>query len=354
MKSICVKVKKELGEIAINVLRHLNLLNKDLKIFNKDGNLFIPLSKNPNQLELEEISKIIKEYSLEFSDFQLARKKPKTLLELLEKSLPPYLLASIPRSIDIVGNLAIVEIPEELTEYKRTIGEAILKLNKNLHTVLAKLGPISDVYRIKPLEIIAGKGETLTIHKEYGCLYKLDLKKVYFSPRLSYEHNRVSSQVKDGEVIIDMFAGVGPFSILIAKRCQNVKVYAIDINPDAILFLTENILLNKVKGKVIPILGDSRKFVNEFLIKKADRVIMNFPSNSLEFVEVACKSLKESGGILNFYAFISELKELEWLKDELNKRVNATGRYLKSFIETKIVRAIAPYKWQVALDIEVK
>jgi tRNA G37 N-methylase Trm5 len=81
---------------------------------------------------------------------------------------------------------------------------------------------------------------------------------------------------------------------------------------------------------------------------------MNFPSNSLEFVEVACKSLKESGGILNFYAFISELKELEWLKDELNKRVNATGRYLKSFIETKIVRAIAPYKWQVALDIEVK
>jgi tRNA (guanine37-N1)-methyltransferase len=151
-----------------------------------------------------------------------------------------------------------------------------------------------------------------------------------------------------------MFAGIGPFSILIAKRCQKVKVYAIDINPDAILFLTENILLNKVKGKVIPMLGDSKKLVNEFLTKKADRVIMNFPSNSLEFVEAACKSLKESGGILNFYAFISELKELEWLKDELNKRVNICGRCLKSFIETKIVRAIAPYKWQVAIDIEVK
>ncbi|MEM3522059.1 MAG: class I SAM-dependent methyltransferase family protein [Candidatus Bathyarchaeia archaeon] len=354
MKSICIKVKKELGEIAINALKNLNLLNKDLKIFSKNGSLFIPLTKSPSKLELEEISRTIKEYSIEFSDFEIAKEKPKSLLELVENALPPYLLASIPRSIDIVGNVAIVEVPEELSDYKRIIGEAILKLNKNLHTVLAKLGPTSDIYRIKPLEVIAGKGETLTIHKEHGCLYKLDLKKVYFSPRLSYEHNRVSSQVKDGEVIIDMFAGVGPFSILIAKRYRKVKVYAIDINPNAIIFLTENIILNRVKGKVIPILGDSKRLINELLIKKADRVIMNFPSNSLEFIEVACKSLKDNGGILNFYAFISELKELEELKNELNKRISMSGRYVKSFIETRIVRAIAPYKWQVAIDIEVK
>ncbi|MEM2895980.1 MAG: class I SAM-dependent methyltransferase family protein [Candidatus Bathyarchaeia archaeon] len=353
MKNICIKVRRELGEITINTLKHLGLLSDDLKIVDKEGSLLIPLNNKPNRLELEEISKITKDYSIEFFDFQFFRKKSKSLLELVEKNLPPHLLASIPKSIEIVGDLAIVEIPEELKEYRGVIGEAILKLNKNLHTVLAKMAPVSDVYRIKPLEVIAGKDETLTTHKEYGCLYKLDLRKVYFSSRLSYEHERVSSQVKDYEVIIDMFAGVGPFSILMAKKHQDVKVYAIDINPDAILFLTENILLNKVRGKVIPILGDSKKIINEFLIKKSDRVIMNFPSKSLEFVETACKSLKDSGGILNFYAFVSELKELEKLKGELNREVERSGRHLKSFIKTKIVRAVAPYKWQVAIDAEI-
>ena len=87
---------------------------------------------------------------------------------------------------------------------------------------------------MRDYELIGGSGNTETVHREYGCVYNLDISKVYFSPRLSYEHYRVASQVQEEEIVIDMFAGVGPFSILIAKNHEHVKVYAIDLNPEAV------------------------------------------------------------------------------------------------------------------------
>ena len=114
-----------------------------------------------------------------------------------------------------IGNFK--EKISELEEYKKVIGEEILMIHKRVRTVLVKSGPVTGLYRTRGFEVIAGLKKTDTKYKEHGCVYYLDLAKVYFSPRLSHEHNRVASQVKEDETIIDMFAGVGPFSILIAK-----------------------------------------------------------------------------------------------------------------------------------------
>src|SRR5438309_10906401 len=151
----------------------------------------------------------------------------------------------------------------------------IMEVHPNVRSVYAKSGEVSGAERIRPLRYIAGENRTHTIHKEYGCLFKVDLSKAFFSPRLSTEHQRVAQMVEEDERVIDMFAGVGPFSILIAKRLGDVRVEAIDANPQAIQLLRENARANKVESKVHANLGDAREVIQKELTQIASRVIMN-------------------------------------------------------------------------------
>jgi tRNA (guanine37-N1)-methyltransferase len=263
-------------------------------------------------------------------------------------------LASLPRAIDFVGDIAIIEIPPELDAYKGVIGEAILKLHENMRTVLAKAGVVSGTYRLREFNVIAGEPKTRTIHKEYSCQYYVDLATAYFSPRLSYEHSRVASLVKEGEIVIDLFASVGPFGILIAKTRGNVKVYSVDVNPRAIDFLKRNIRLNRVEGKVHPILGDAKQVVEERLSAVADRVIMNLPEKSIEFVDVACKALKPAGGVVHFYGFVNASDSLEKLKSRFVEAVEKCGRKVERIVSSRLVHATAPFEWQAALDAEIR
>ena len=152
---------------------------------------------------------------------------------------------------------------------------------------------------------------------------------------------------------MDLFAGVGPFTIQIAKTRENVKVYAIDANPDAVEFLRRNVRLNRVDGKVYPILGDARKVVRERLSGVADRVIMNLPETAIEFVDVACQALKPTGGIVHFYTFVKTPDSLEDVKALFKSAVKKHGKTVKRVLLLKHVRATAPYEWQVVLDAEV-
>src|SRR5262249_47411948 len=144
---------------------------------------------------------------------------------------------------------------------------------------------------------------TTTIHKESGCIFKVDLSKVFFSPRLSHEHERVAQQVEAGETVADLFAGVGPFSILFAQRLQSVEGNAEDFHPDAIILLTQNVSLNKIGGNLKAWTGDAGEVVEKELAGKANRVIMNNPSAARSFVGVACKALREEGGMIHYYTF---------------------------------------------------
>jgi tRNA (guanine37-N1)-methyltransferase len=351
--SLCVKVPKIYGEKAIILASKLEIIKRELEIQRNKNFLYIPLVHQPSANELKMLKKQIPDCEILTYTFPERKKQPKTFAEMLQDTLSPHLLPSLPRSIDLVGDIAIIEIPPELDAYKHTIGEAILKTQKNVRTILAKAGVVSGTYRLREFSVIAGEPKTETIHKEHGCQYYLDVAKAYFSPRLSYEHNRVASLVKQGETVIDLFAGVGPFAIQIAKTHENVKVYAIDVNPDAVEFLKRNIRLNRVEGKVHPILGDAKQVVEERLAGVADRVIMNLPEKAMEFVEAACKALKPHGGIVHFYSFVSVSVSLENVKLRFIEEVEKCGRKVEKIFFSRLVRATAPYEWQAVLDAEI-
>jgi tRNA (guanine37-N1)-methyltransferase len=263
-------------------------------------------------------------------------------------------LAAVPRAIDFIGDIAIIEIPTELLDYKQVIGEALLKAYKQTSTVLAKSGAVEGVYRIRNFEVIAGPEKTATVHREYGCVYHVDVAKAYFSPRLSSEHNRVASQVKAGETVVDLFAGVGPFVIPIAKNQKDARVYAVDVNPDAVALLKKNVAVNRAEKQVVPVLGDARQVVKEQLLGKADRVIMNLPETAYEFVDVACEALKEDGGIIHYYEFMKVSDPLETVKVRLTEAVNKCNRTVTKILLAKPVREVAPYTWQVVVDAEIQ
>lgn len=351
--SICIKVPKGFGEKGIILASRLNILSKELKIYRDNESLYIPLTREPAGDEIKILKEQIPNLEVTVKKFQTKDKKSISIIDLLADKLPSHLLASVPRAIDFVGDIAIIEIPPELNGYKAEIGEAILKVHKSVRTVLAKAGAISGIYRTRKYEVIAGETKTETIHKEYGCKYHVDVNRVYFSPRLSYEHYRIAQLVRNGEIVVDMFAGVGPFSILIAKSHANVKVYAIDINPDAITLLERNIRLNRVDARVYPILGDASCIIEQKLRGVADRVIMNLPEKAIEFVGAACKAIKNQGGIIHFYSFANPENTIEGVADQFTRRVKEAGRKVERILSTRVVRETAPHEWQVVIDAQI-
>ena len=348
----CVKVPKKVGEAIRKKLNSMGVLNRDFKIDKDDIYLYFPVTRYLNEDELEELKNICKVEVVE-REMERCKSRPRSFLDILRNELSEEDLEFVRRSFDIIGDIAIIEVPEEVSHLKRKIGEAILQVHKNVKTVLAKAGKVNSEFRIRKLEYIAGEKKTETIHREYGCTFVLDVSKVYFSPRLATEHWRVASQVRDGETVVDMFTGIGPFAILIAKRV-NATVYAIDKNPYAIKYLKENIRRNRLKGAVIPILGDAKQVVKERLSGKADRVIMNLPERAYNFIEDACLAMKPEGGIIHYYQFASELDPEGKVVKNLDERVLESGRRVISVLNVRRVRPYAPHEWQIAVDVLIR
>jgi tRNA (guanine37-N1)-methyltransferase len=351
-ESISIKVAKTCGEKAIVLANKLEIVNRELEIRRNKNFIYIPLVRQLQENEFEAFKEEITD--CEISTHLFSRKKQiKTFVGLLRNKLPSDLLASLPRAIDFVGDIAIVEIPSELDAYKKVIGKAVLEAHKNVQTVLAKAGTVTGTYRLRKYSVIAGKPKTETVHTEYGCKYHVDIAKAYFSPRLSYEHDRIASLVQERETVVDLFTGVGSFAILIAKTRENVNVYAIDMNPHAVEFLKKNISLNKVEGKVHPILGDARKAVKQELSGFADRVIMNLPEKAMEFVDTACETIKPTGGIVHFYSSVKLSDSLEAVTQHFRKAVKQYGREVEKILFSRLVRATAPYEWHAVLDAKI-
>ena len=263
---IPINIKKE--KIAEFPLKDIeNELNNKLinnKIINHEKNK----KSQAEKIAIEIIEK----------DLEKLKKSPKSISEHLKGKLNSEEIEDLKKSFDIIGDVVILEIPENLEKYKAMIGKATLNFTKR-KAIFMKKSAIEGVIRTRQLEHIAGEDKPETIHKEYGVRLKLNVKDVYFSPRLATERKRIAKQVKDSETILDMFAGIGPFSILIAKD-HNVNIYAVDINKVAIEYMEENIKLNKLKGKINPILGDISQITKEKFLKnniKFDRIIMNLP-----------------------------------------------------------------------------
>ncbi|MEM0233433.1 MAG: class I SAM-dependent methyltransferase family protein [Candidatus Nezhaarchaeales archaeon] len=350
-KTLAVLVAREKGEAVRRYLASINALSYKLKIKVLNSKLAIPLSRQLLKTEEEDLNKIC-EVEVREEDFEERPSKPKSILEWLSDKMPPHLLASAPRSWDLIGDIAIIDVPDELLGYEKLVAEAILAVHKNVKSVYAKASPISGDFRIRDLRLLGGEDKSITFHKEYGAIFYVDVKNVYFSPRLATERKRVAELVRDGEVVLDMFSGAGPFAIQIAMR-RSVLVHAIELNPIAYECLKKNIELNKVQGKVIPHLGDAREVIEKELIRKVDRVIMNLPGRSLEFIDAALKALRDRG-VLHVYAFVEEPKPIEKAEEKVVSEVKARGWTISGSPFTRLVRQVAPRRWQIAIDLEVQ
>ncbi|MCW3976397.1 MAG: class I SAM-dependent methyltransferase family protein [Candidatus Bathyarchaeota archaeon] len=353
-KASCLKVPRVHGEKTIALVKTLNLFDRKLKIKQVENYLYIPLTSEPTQADIKTLEKNQLQFEKSFYEFPKRAKRRVKLVDVLKDRMPSHLLTNLPHATDFVGDIAIIKVLPELESYQRIIGEGILFVHKRVKTVLAKSSAIEGVYRVRKFAIVAGADQTKTVHKEHGCIFHVDLAKVYFSPRLSFEHSRIAAQVEEGETIVDMFAGVGPFSIQIAKGCAKVRAYAIDANPDAISCLKKNIKANNVEARVTPVLGDARQIIKERFEGAADRVIMNLPEKAIEYIDIACGALQKEGGIIHYYEFAKAPNPLETAKNHFNESMRQTSRNLKKILLVRAVRAIAPYTWQIVVDAEIK
>ena len=253
-------------------------------------------------------------------------------------------------AFDQIGDIIIVRIPDSLLPKKKIIGETLLNEVKIAKSVFYQASAVEGDFRTRHLEILAGEDRTETEYKEFGCRFTVDVENAFFSPRLSTERERIANLVTDGEVIVNMFAGVGMFSIMAAKK-KRCTVYSIDINPVASSLCERNIISNKLLGKVISINGDASKIIKEQLENKSDRTLMLLPERSDEFLKSAINATK-SGGIIHYYSHIHADKKSD--AGKLSEEHYLQVSPIKSeILSSKIVRPVGPRYYQTVVDVKI-
>ena len=330
----CVKVPlKQLNDARIKLISK-GLMDMNYRI------------KTDGEFGYIAITQDIEGYEIVDAELEAMKRTAHSFSELLENELTPEEIENLRTSFDTIGDIIILEIPDDLQDRKQIIGDAALKFTKR-RSVYMKKSAIKGTIRIRDLEFLAGVDDSVTIHKEHGTRLKLDVREVYFSPRLATERIRVSDSVKDGEKILDMFCGIGPFPIVIAKN-HDVDITAVDINEAAINYLNENIKLNKLKGSVRTYCGDIGEVSKQFN-SKFDRIIMNLPGLAYTFLDLAV-DLIEDGGTINYYEFSNSyeqgIKRLESACEKQNKKVE--------ILNCRKVKSTAPGEWHVAIDGKIE
>ncbi len=249
--------------------------------------------------------------------------------------------------VDVIGDVAIVRLERFTAAEKRKVGRAILGELKNVRVVMEQVGAVEGEFRLRKLRHVAGEKRTMTLHRENGCSFKVDVSKCYFSPRLSTERLRVAGMVRPKERVLNMFAGVGPYSIPIAKLA-GARVTSCEVNGLAARLHEENDRLNKVDRLVTVIHGDAAD-LPKATKEKFDRVLMPLPSEADRFLSTAL-SMAKKGGVVHYYRHLlgeDEHEAIEGLKAELAGLVPRGTRY-----SVRKVRDVGP-RW-VELVAEIR
>lgn len=334
-----IKVEKKGANEARQKMIEMGVYAKGYRSFSEGAFVFIPVQKRPRgkwdvvRLEMEQ------------------KAKPRNLKELLASKIGKEAAGKVFSSFDIVGDMAIIEIPEEMEKYEKEISESIMQIHKNVKTVVKKTGAVEGEYRVRPVRVIAGEKRTITLHREHGCRMLLDISKAYFSVRLSHERERIAALVKPKENILALFAGIGPFPLVIARNHPDTHIVAIELNPEAIKFMRQNIGLNKVKNITVEE-GDARIIVMNKYRNFADRILMPLPRSADRFLDAAFAGAKD-GCIVHIYSFgpvENPYAEIEKKIAEEAKKADVKTEILNK----RIVRPFAPKIVQVAVDFRIR
>ncbi len=368
-----LKIKQESAEKFLKFLKtrlpNETFLNRGIKVIHDGAYVLFPLVNDIGKIK-ELIGEISNKLNFDIvSTIGIAEEnyKYRSIEEALEDKLPQNILELVPKSYDIVGKIAIVEFDQintvddkNLLHYKKKVAKALVSVNKSVETVYEKKSEVKGKHRLKELKVIYGDDNPETIHKENDCLFKLDVKKTYFTPRLVFERKRISSNIfKKQETIVDMFAGVGPFSIQIAKN-NEVNIYAFDVNPSAYKYLIENIEINQMKGEVIAYNMDVNELLNpehklgNSLKHTIDRIIMNLPEQSINFLDVACFLMKKPTGILHFYQFCEKPNPIKKGIENLNTNLKDCGWHIEEILNSKVVKPFSPKSDLIVIDLKLR
>ena len=333
MRSLSVEVPTRKGEEVRRTLQDAGLLRKELRIEREGAVLHIPVIA-PTSLPFPHRER----------EFREGVPSVRSYRDLVD--VPPRLAPLLPKAFDAIGDIIVLRLPDELTEYAQRIGEAILRWNPKVRTVAVDEG-VSGELRVRRIRVVAGEPKTRTEHVEFGLRYLVDVEHAYFSPRLGSERLRVAEQVRPGEVVVDMFAGVGPYAILIARTRKAKAVHAIDANPAAADLLRENVRRNRAETVVVHE-GAGQDLLPE--IAQVDRVIMDLPQTAREFLPTTVPHVRQ-GGVVHFYTITDRtlLKEAGAEAVELARRGGRTAKVLGS----RIVRGYSPGKVHVAIDLRI-
>ena len=277
----------------------------------------------------------------------MSRMLKKTLESVLSTKESDELISAF----DQIGHIIIIRIPDSLISKKKLIGETLLEQVKSAKSIFYQSSSVDGEFRTRDLEILAGDDKTETEYKESGCRFFVDVRNVFFSPRLSSERTRIAEFVNNDEVIVNMFGGVGIFSIIAAKM-KRCTVFNIDINPLAANLCKKNIAINRLVGNVISIEGDASQVINSQLENKSDRTLMLLPEKSDEFLDSAILSTK-SGGIIHYYSHIHADKKSDAAKLSEQHYMQITP-VKSTILGSKIVRPVGPRFYQTVVDVKIK
>ncbi|MCS7107867.1 MAG: class I SAM-dependent methyltransferase family protein [Sulfolobales archaeon] len=274
--------------------------------------------------------------------------------EIASKVLDKDTASKVWSRVEVVGDIALIRKPPQISpELLIPLANEILNNLPYVKSVWASTSPIQGPHRTRNYVHLAGEYRTTTIYREHGCSFYVDIVNTYISPVLSYEHLRVAKEVRGGEYVINMFAGVGLFSIIIAKHARPSKVISIDINPYAYELMVRNAKINKVDDVVEPVLGDAGTVIKDYR-SKADRVLMPLPELAFNYFQHAVNAIKDIG-VIHIYEF-------ERGYDKNTAISNVTTKYLRKSSElginaevlsSRVVRSVGPRKYQVVIDLKI-
>ncbi len=217
-------------------------------------------------------------------------------------------IESTPNSWAVIGDIILVRIPDDMVN-PTEFGEALLELHGNAHAVFRREG-VAGEHRQPTVEVLAGDGDTETIHTEHGIKYALDVSEVMFSPGNKAERHRMQKITEPADRVLDMFAGIGYFSLPIAKA--NANVTAIERNPVAYQYLIENAVLNDVSDNVRAIRGDCSEVLATVtdgdMELTVNRIVMGY-YDANQYLTDAIRVI-EPGGVIHFHEAVPT--EIGW------------------------------------------
>ena len=337
-KSLGIGVRLADAESVRRYLRQKSVLRDDLKVIKGKEWIYFPVSKIPK--DLQDCKQVER-------SFDERTRKPRSYKDLAE--VPAMLGESLPTSYDIVGDIILIKIPSKLIAYQQVIGMALLRAHRNIRTV-CRVDPVSGELRTRPVVVIAGERRTTTIHKEHGLSFLVDVQRTYFSPRLASERKRIACLVHDQETVVDMFTGVGPFAITIARYASPKIIYAIDKNSEAVRLAKENVLRNHVLDRVEVIQADA-KDVDQAIPVKADRIIMNLPFSAMHFFPHAL-TIAQQRCVIHYYDIVRE--------DQIQGRIGAlhesaaASSFELSTSSIRKMKTYAPREFYIGIDITAR